>query len=309
VLRPRRTDHQGVAIGCGINPWYGKLDPYWMALAACDEALRNVVAVGGDPDRCALLDNFCWGDPREPDRLGGLVRAAAGCHDAAVAWGTPFISGKDSLNNEYRDASGTRVPIPGTLLISALALVPALDHVTTVDLKAPGHHVYLVGLTRDELGGSHYLMLDNALGTDVPRVDLRQASAIFRALHAAMIDGLVHACHDLSEGGLGIAAAEMLFGCSHGLELDLRQVPYAGPTRHAHLLLWSESPSRFLVEVAAEDADVFERRLQGLPVARIGQVLDVPELRIIGLEGETLISESSMSLQAAWRSAAWEQPV
>jgi phosphoribosylformylglycinamidine synthase len=121
-----------------------------------------VVAVGGDPRQTAILDNFCWGDPRQPDRMAGLVRAAAGCYDAALAFGTPFISGKDSLNNEYRDASGARTPIPPTLLISALAIVPDVRRTVTIDLKEPGNHVYLVGETRDELGGSHYEDRDNA---------------------------------------------------------------------------------------------------------------------------------------------------
>ena len=146
----------GLALGCGINPRYGQIDPYWMALACVDEALRNVVAVGGDPRQTAILDNFCWGDPRQPDRMAGLVRAAAGCYDAALAFGTPFISGKDSLNNEYRDASGARTPIPPTLLITALAIVPDVRRAVTMDLKEPGNYVYLVGETRDELGGAHY---------------------------------------------------------------------------------------------------------------------------------------------------------
>ncbi len=164
VLHPRHDHEESIAIGCGINPWFGLIDPYWMALAVCDEALRNVVAVGGDPARTSLLDNFCWGDPRKPDRLAGLVRAAAGCHDAAVAWNIPFISGKDSLNNEYRDVDGERVPIPPTLLISAMAIVPSFAAITTAELKAVGNHLFLVGATRDELGGSHLGLLDGIDG-------------------------------------------------------------------------------------------------------------------------------------------------
>jgi phosphoribosylformylglycinamidine synthase len=196
------------------------------------------------------------------------------------------------------------VPIPGTLLISALAIVPSLEHVTTIDVKEPGSRLYLVGLTRDELGGSHLLMLDGLLGTGVPRVDLFQARMIFRSLHAAIMAGLVRACHDLSEGGLGVAAAEMLFAGTYGIELDLRRVPYAGATRDAGVLLWSESPTRFLVEVAGKDAETFERQLQGLPFAHVGEVLHTPTLHILGVEGEILVSETSMSLQEAWQSAA-----
>ena len=146
----------GLALGCGINPRYGQIDPYWMALACVDEALRNVVAVGGDPRQTAILDNFCWGDPRQPDRMAGLARAAAGCYDAALAFGTPFISGKDSLNNEYRDAGGARTPIPPTLLITALALVPDVRRAVTMDLKEPGNYVYLVGETGMSWAAPHY---------------------------------------------------------------------------------------------------------------------------------------------------------
>ena len=305
VLQPRRERDQAIVIGCGINPRYGLIDPYWMALAACDEALRNVVAVGGDPDACSLLDNFCWGDPREPDRLAGLVRAAAGCHDVAVAWETPFISGKDSLNNEYRDAAGRRVPIPGTLLISAIASVPALDCITSTDLKAARNRLYLVGLTRNELGGSHRLLIENKLGASVPQVDLVLARRIFRALHGAIRSGLVRACHDLSEGGLGVAAAEMTFGSPFGLELDLGRVPCAEPGLSCETLLWSESPSRFLVEVTADDGKTFEDCFKDLPAAHVGRVLEQGLVRIIGPTGEQLLAESVTSLKAVWQQAGF----
>lgn len=301
VLHPRHSGSELIAIGCGINPRYGFIDPYWMALLACDEALRNVVAAGGDPDHCALLDNFCWGDPREPDRLAGLVRATAACYDAAVAWETPFISGKDSLNNEYRDASGRRVPIPGTLLISALAIVPSLECVTTTDVKAAGNRLYLVGQTRDELGGSHRLVLEGKFGRDVPRVDLLRARATFRRLHSAIKKGLVRACHDLSEGGLGVASAEMAFGSAYGIELDLRQMAQISDSSTDDILLWSESPSRFLVEVAPADASAFEQEFNDLPVAQIGTVTTDAGLRIIGEKGNLVIDEASATLKKVWQ--------
>ncbi len=307
VLQPRHDLPQAIAIGCGINPRYGIVDPYWMALAVCDEAMRNVVAAGGDPAHCSLLDNFCWGDPREPDRLAGLVRAAAGCHDVAVAWGTPFISGKDSLNNEYRDASGRRVPILGTLLISALASVPTLDCVTTMELKDAGSLIYLIGLTRDELGGSHRLLVEDKVGANVPRVDLARAQETFARLHRAIRDGLVRSCHDLSEGGLGVAAAEMTFGSDLGLELDLRAVPYAGPPASADTLLWSESPSRFLVEVLPNAAATFEESLGMVPAACVGRVSAQRLLRVVGLSGEELLAEPVTSLKAIWQREAFAE--
>lgn len=314
VLQPLRTTATGLALGCGINPRYGRIDPYWMALACIDEALRNVVAVGGDPLRTVILDNFCWGDPREPDRMAGLVRAAAGCYDAAVAFSTPFISGKDSLNNEYRDTQGNRVAIPPTLLISALAQVPDVRRTVTMDLKESGNRIYIVGETRAEIGGAHVLEFAPALATggleqSVPRVNLAMSRQTFAALHAAIRAGLVCACHDLSEGGLAVAAAEMVFAGERGMVLDLRAVPVARndpalttqpSTRSRLIRLFAESPGRFLVEIRPQDVEAFEAALAGVPVAPIGRTTERPLLRI--MEGnDEVVQTDSETLKAAWR--------
>jgi phosphoribosylformylglycinamidine synthase II len=302
VLQPR-SDHQAaIAIGCGINPRYGLLDPYWMALACCDEALRNIVAVGGDPYKTSLLDNFCWGDPRQPDRLAGLVRAAAGCRDVAQVWSTPFISGKDSLNNEYRDADGNRVPIPPTLLVSALAVIPDANQMVTSDLKEAGNLVYLVGRTSNDLGGSHYLLLHNQLGRRAPRVDLIQARRTFRALHAAMRAGLIQSCHDLSEGGLAVAAAEMVIGSALGLDLDLAACFVDDDCDNDVVVLFGETPSRFLVEVRPQDSEAFGQLMDGIDVALIGFVSDAPALRVDGLDGTEILHETAEALKASWQS-------
>ncbi len=299
VLQPLPHSQAGLALGCGINPRYGRVDPYWMALAAVDEALRNVVAVGGDPERAAILDNFCWGDPRLPDRMAGLVRAAAGCYDAAVAFGTPFISGKDSLNNEYRDAEGGRVAIPPTLLISALAHVPDVTRCVTMDLKAPGNLLYLVGATRPELRGSHLAAVAGANlpdATDLPRVDLAVAPRAFAALHRAIMAGLARACHDLSEGGLAVAAAEMVIAGNLGLDLHLDAM-----TADTLTALFSETPSRFLVEVRPDDASAFEATLDGVPLTRLGTVTVAPTL-LIRTAGATVLALDAATLRARWKS-------
>ncbi|MEO7910858.1 MAG: phosphoribosylformylglycinamidine synthase subunit PurL, partial [Roseiflexaceae bacterium] len=295
VLQPLRSTTLGLALGCGINPRYGQIDPYWMALACVDEALRNVVAVGGDPRQTVILDNFCWGDPRQPDRMAGLTRAAAGCYDAALAFGTPFVSGKDSLNNEYRDAVGARTPIPPTLLITALALVPDVRRAVTMDLKEPGNLIYLVGETRDELGGAHYderpttnderSTASESAPSSVPKVDLETAPKIMATVHTAITSGLVRACHDLSEGGLGVAAAEMAIAGALGLWLDLSAAPRTPGLDDDATLLFAESPSRFLVELRPDDVPGFEAALAGLPCARIGEVTIAAELVIEGAAG------------------------
>jgi phosphoribosylformylglycinamidine synthase len=302
VLRPVRALNEGLALGCGINPRYGQIDPYWMALAVVDEALRNVVAVGGDPERAAILDNFCWGDPRLSDRMAALVRAAAGCYDAAVAYGTPFISGKDSLNNEYRDADGTRHAIPPTLLVTAIAHVPSVEQTATMDFKEPGGVIYLVGQTRAELGGAHYNQAahSNAANGTVPKVDLATAPRVLRTVHRAISDGLVRACHDLSEGGLAVAVAEMALAGGYGARLDLRAVPGSADLDADELLLFAESPTRFLMEVRPEQADAFEALFAELPVGRIGTVTDVAEL-VIERAGAQVLRTPVAELKAAWQ--------
>ena len=144
-----------------------------MALAGIDEAIRNVICVGARPDRIALLDNFCWADCKKEETLGSLVRAAQACFDGAVAFGTPFISGKDSLNNNFICDDGTEISIPATLLISAIGIVDDVKKCVTMDLKSAGNLLFIVGLTKNELGGSHYYKIQNQLGANVPKTDLR----------------------------------------------------------------------------------------------------------------------------------------
>jgi len=292
---------RGLALGVGISPHYGRLDPYAMAWAVIDEALRNVVAVGADPDRVALLDNFCWGNPALPDRLGSLVRAAQGCYDAALAYGVPFISGKDSLNNEYVDAQGAKRAIPPTLLISSLGIVPDVRRCVTMDFKQAGNLVYIIGQTRDELGASLYNRLIGHTG-GVPPQPVSDAVQSMRALYRAIDNGLVRACHDLSEGGLAVAAAEMAFAGRTGVELDLRALPR--PAAIGTLAaLFSESSARFLLEVRPADAAALEQILNGRPVACLGRVTDNGRVRIIGLDGCTAIDLTIDELLRAWQSA------
>jgi phosphoribosylformylglycinamidine synthase len=276
-----------------------------MALLAVDEALRNVVAVGADPARTAILDNFCWGNPHLPDRLGGLVRAAQGCHDAAVAFRVPFISGKDSLFNEYRLADGSSRPIPGTLLISAIGIVPDTRRVLSMYLKRPGNLVYIVGVTGDDLGGSLAQRLLGQQGGRAPVVHLSSARRVFSAIHRANRKGLIQACHDLSEGGLAVAAAEMAIAGGHGLEIDVRDVPMAEPGLAASTRLFAESPTRFLVEVAPGDAPALETLLGRIPHARIGRVLDLPRLRVLGESG-VAIDASIETLRSRWQAPLTE---
>ena len=305
VLKPLEVADSwtGLALGCGFNPAYGIIDPYAMAVSAIDEAVRNVVSVGADPDRISILDNFCWGNPLLPDRMGGLVRACKGCYDGALQYGTPFISGKDSLNNEYTDSStGQQVAIPPSLLITAMGIVPDVRRTCTMDLKSSGNLLYLVGGTRRELGGSYYHRMRGCEDGSVP-VMARAGLAAARALHRAISSGLVSACHDCSEGGVAVALAEMALAGRLGASLSLGSLPRDGSVAPADdWLLFSESNGRYLAEVPPDQAPEFERLVAGVPTAKVGQVLTEPKVRVEACRGgEELFALSVAQIEDAWR--------
>jgi phosphoribosylformylglycinamidine synthase len=297
VITPVLGSWTGLAVGCGINPRYGDLDPYAMAAAVVDEAVRNVVAVGADPSRIALLDNFCWGNTDRPEVLGSLVQAAEACRDVAIAFAMPFISGKDSLKNEFHTGKHHLV-IPPTLLVSALGRLADVRRCVTMDLKEPGNLLFLIGITRDELGGSHYHLVTETEGGTVPQVDLELAPRIFRALHEAIGRGLVRSCHDLSEGGLAVAVAEMAFAGEVGADVSLAG---AAPDLADDVVLFSESCTRFVVEVVPEQAPALEALCAGLPLRRIGKTCSERRLRIAGTGSAWIVEASLADLKEAWQ--------
>ena len=300
VIAPVLGSTRGIAVSNGINPKYGDVDPYAMAASAIDEAVRQIIAVGGSLEQIALLDNFCWGNTDKPDRLGSLVRAAEACYDVAKVYGTPFISGKDSLNNEFR-VGDRSIPIPPTLLISAIGVMPDVRKAVSMDAKRAGNSIYAVGMTYNELGGSHYYALMNILGNCVPQVRAEDARRTFDALSRATDAGLVRACHDCSEGGIAVAAAEMAFAGGFGMELCTASVPRARDVKRDDVILFSESNSRFLCEVEPERAKAFEKFLAGAPCAAIGRVTDRPYLIVRGLRDRTIIREKIADLKEAWK--------
>jgi len=300
IVRPLLHSDMGIIVTNGINPKYGDVDPYWMAASAIDEALRQVVAVGGSLQRVALLDNFCWGNPDKPDRLGGLVRAAQACYDIALGYETPFISGKDSLYNEFETGKGS-ISIPPTLLISAMAVMDNVERAVTMDCKQEGDLVYMIGTTLNELGGSQYYGVHGYVGNRVPKVDSKKGKRLMDTLSAVMEKGLVKACHDLSEGGLGVAAAEMAFAGGLGMAIHLRQVPLGENINRDDDILFSESNTRFLVEIAPEDKQQFESMMAGVDFAAIGEVTSEEKLEVYGLNGEIVLSALIAELKEAWQ--------
>ena len=293
VLKPLDSSWKGLVISCGMNPRYGKIDPYWMAASAMDEAIRNNVAVGGR--RIALLDNFTWGNPEKPDRLGSLVKACEACYDFAKAFRTPFISGKDSLYNE-----SPLGPVTPTLLITAIGIVPDVRLAVSMDVKEPKNSIYIIGETFNELGGSEYYRLKGFLGKNVPKVRKARARKVFRAITRAIDLGLVKTCHDLSEGGLAVAAAEMAFAGGYGIELHLQRVPTKNLVRD-DFVLFSESNTRFLAEVSPEARSEFEAVMQGLVYAEIGKVTKSSRYCVYGLNNNVVVDISLNDLLISWK--------
>ncbi len=309
VIAPKLGSARGIVLSNGINPAYGEIDPYHMAMAAIDEAMRNAVAVGADPNRVAVLDNFTWGNCNRPSTLGAIVRACEGCHDGAMLFKTPFISGKDSLNNEFRTEDGELISVPPTLLISAIGVIANVRKTCTSDLKKAGNPIYVIGETHDELGGSHWYRLRGKVGQNVPVVR-KTAPKTMKAVSALVRKGWVRAAHDPSEGGLAVALAEMAFASDLGLTLDISRIK--ATTKDPATRLFSESASRFVLEVdktRAKDVDAALKKA-GVPFARAGRVTKEPMLVVqykTRVKGKTVTSDvirsKTAKLREAWQTA------
>jgi len=302
IIRPKLNSQRGLVLSNGMNPRLGDFDPYHMATSAIDEAVRNAVAVGADPNRLAILDNFCWGNTERPETLGTLVRASIACHDLAVQWKTPFISGKDSLNNEFSwfNARGEKqtIAIPCSLLISAMGQIADCRLATTMDLKRSGNAIYLIGVTRDELAGSYASLALGKSGGKVPVVDATLAMRIYQAIHHAMQNRLIASCHDLSEGGLAVALSEMAFAGELGVAIDITSMRQASFIDR-EVALFSESNSRLLCEIPSTKSHTFELAMQGLPCFKLGIVTDQDRVTI-QCDGDTLIDRPWSQLRETW---------
>jgi phosphoribosylformylglycinamidine synthase len=298
VIRPVLGSDRGVALSCGLCPGLSDIDPYVMAVAAIDEAVRNNLCVGGDIGRMALLDNFCWGGVSQPQELGGLVRAAQGCHDAALVYGLPFISGKDSLNNVFdmsadearRRGWPAQLAIPGTLLISAISVVADVRCCRSSNLKQPGNRLLWLrpmGAARRGRRGR-----TGGAGQDGWSLATLGAAAAAASRLFNEVAG-IRAVHDISEGGLLVAAAEMAIGSRAGLRLD-------GPLDDGELL--RRGLGSYLVEASpGQVPGAVEFAEDALQILDIGEVLEVPRMELIR-PGQAPVVWSCDELRSAWRS-------
>lgn len=307
VQRPILDRYVGVAVGCGIVPRYSDIDTYWMMAAVIDEAVRNIVSVGANPDHMAGLDNFCWCDPVQSDKtpdgefkLAQLVRANKALYEMCVAYNIPCVSGKDSMKNDY-SIRGSKISIPPTVLFTAIGVLPDVRKAVTPDFKAPGDLIYVLGMTYDELGASEYLASKGFIGSKVPKVlDPKSSIGSYRVLFRAVCRGLVASIHDLSDGGLGVALSESTFSGGLGAAINLAKMAYKGEHRDDYVL-FSESTSRFLVSVAPSKQEAFEEELSGFPLSLIGKTSYDQTLIVNGLDSRPIINLNIETLKKAWQ--------
>jgi phosphoribosylformylglycinamidine synthase len=310
VLRPKLDSNRAIALSNGLAPHLSEKanhdgtatdgDSYQMVLHAIDEAVRNAVCVGADPEHIAILDNFCWAKCDDPWQLGTLVRAAEACYDGAMAFQTPFVSGKDSLSNQFTAEDGSLITIPQTMLISALGLVNNASKARTMDAKQAGNALFIVGQTTPDLGGSHLAKLTGINGGAIPKVDLDAGPANAKAVASLIDQRLVQSAHDCSDGGLLVAAAEMAFAGSVGLDLELSAAPHHDCNTDA--LCFAESPSRYLLEVEPNDVtSVIDTLMQaGVPFGQIGTFADHQQLRLRTSDEGQLLDIGLGTLRNTW---------
>lgn len=302
VIRPVPGSRRGIAVACGICPKYSDLDCYAMMACAIDEAVRNLIAVGARIGHIAGLDNFCWPDPVEsektpdgPHKLAQLVRCCEALYDTCLAYDIPLISGKDSMKNDYK-IGDTKISIPPTVLFTAAAILEDVAQCVSMDVKRAGDRVYVLGTTRDELGGSEYAVVKGLQGGRVPRVHAQESRRCFEKLSDAIARGLVASCHDVSDGGLAVALAESAFAGGFGMDLA---VP-PDIALHPAVFLFSESPGRFVATVSPEKSAEFEAVMDGVAWQCIGTVTQRARLGI-RQDGRTIVEASLEELKRAWK--------
>ncbi len=289
-----------MSLALAILPEWGKTDPYAMGTGTVDETVRQLVLAGTNPDKIALLDNFCMGNPECPTELGRIVECAKGIREAALAYGAPYVSGKDSFYNYFETEDGP-VNIPVTFLCSGFGVVEDASHVHGASLRRSDSVLFLVGNTEDEMGGSVYARIKDVKDCKVPQTDCAANFAIYKQYYdKALTQGLVLSAHDLSEGGLAVAAAEMAFSGKGGITLNLDALPTTGGWKNNAVPCFGESTGRFLVEVDPDMADEFAAAMAGTPCARIGSATTDGKLTITAA-GTTVLQAEIAELKNIWK--------
>ncbi|MAG02599.1 phosphoribosylformylglycinamidine synthase subunit PurL [Candidatus Pacearchaeota archaeon] len=294
VTKPILSSNKGVVMSQGINPSYSDIDTYNMAAAAIDTAIRNAVATGANLEHLALMDNFCWCSSNEPERLGQLKRAVQACYDTTVDYGTPFISGKDSMFNDFNgfdeDGNAIKISVPPTLLVSSIGVIDDVSKAISLDSKIPGDLVYVLGATHNELGGSEYFAMmgdklrgEKFIGNGVPSVDTNVNRRLYGNLSQAIDQGLVASAQSVHRGGLAVALAKTAIGGRLGMEVDMGEIP--SHTTRDDYTLFSESQGRVVVTVDPNKSDEFEEKMDDSMHSRIGRVRGDDKFIVYGKNG------------------------
>ena len=286
---------KGVGLSQGIFPAYSEIDPYRMAVACIDTAIRGLIAMGIPLDAIAILDNFCWCSSDDPGRLDQLKGAAFGCYDGATGFGTPFISGKDSMFNDFsgfdEQNNPVKVSVPPTLLVSSIGIHPDVNSAVSMDAKFDGDLVYVIGNTTEELGGSEYFAELGYTGNTVPALDIPAVKARYRRLTDAISDELVVSSYPVTQGGLGVAFAKVAMAGRIGMEITIPG------DRRPDCLLFSETLGRFIVTVAPDNKQAFERAM-GTDAILSGRVGGTT----LKITGKTAVAEVPVSeLEAVYK--------
>jgi phosphoribosylformylglycinamidine synthase II len=322
VISPLASTHMGFVLTAGVNPFYSRIDTYHMAACAVDEAFRNAVVVGADPERVALLDNFCWPDPvydkeKTPDgkfKLAQLVRACMGLYETASAYGTPFISGKDSMKNDYKVGTH-KVSVLPTVLVSGLGIIPDIRRCITSDFKFDGDLIYLIGSTGRHMGESLFYRKYGGSSCTVANVDTAKNRKVYKRYFSLAQKGLIMSGHDLSEGGLAISLAESCIGGNIGAEIDIGR-----DSESVHLsdfdlpdqnltdeeMLFSESSGRLLVSVKPDHERKFLEVIGDVAVSKIGIVRDNERLSVRNGSGKLIVSIDVQELIDSYRNPLYE---
>ncbi|MBI4363530.1 MAG: phosphoribosylformylglycinamidine synthase [Candidatus Doudnabacteria bacterium] len=310
VVRPVLNSKKAVILSHGINPTYSDIDTYHTAAAAIDTAIRNAVAAGADLSHFALLDNFCWCSSNEPERLYQLKQAVKACFDYAVAYETPFISGKDSMFNDFTgfDEKGQpiKISVPPTLLITGIGVIEDAIKVVSLDAKFANDLVYILGETFDELGASEYYALlseqmkRNFTGNKVPKVNALKNKKLYQDLQKCIEADLVASSISVSRGGLATALAKKAIGGRLGISISLENLP--GNVQRDDQALFSESQGRILVTVDPKNREEFETMMAGNSFSLIGKITADKTIRIKGLSGKTMVNLEVSEAEKAYKS-------
>jgi len=274
VFRPVLNSNKGAIVSASLYPSYGDISTYHMAACAIDTAIRNAISAGGKLSYLAILDNFCWCSSYDQKRLSQLVESLKACYEYAVGYGTPFISGKDSMFNDFKgyDEKGNPVAIsiPPTLLISVIGVIDNLYKTVSPEFKNSGDIIYLLGETNDELGGGEYLKMLGAIGNSVPKVNLEKNIKTYSALEKAIETELVASAISVNSGGLGITLAKACLGGMVGCNVSIKNLP--GNAKKINEKLFAESQGRILVSVSSKNVSAFEKLIKNISHAKLGKV-------------------------------------